>query len=99
MEEVCIFTVVYCCLLLLFLSFLRFSTDTCSCSNCKINYLTIQDCSKVQIKLLHEVCSLDLNEKIDFLIKASKLGIPLDTNIVLALPRLGTTKILRYTLL
>ena len=58
----------------------------------------ILDCSIVQLKLLHEVCSLELNEKIDFLIKASKLGILLDTNIVLALPRLGTPNILGYTL-
>ena len=57
------------------------------------------DCSIVQIKLLHEVCNLELNENIDFLIKASKLGIPLNTNIALALPLLGTPNILRYTLL
>ena len=36
----------------------------------QITFLTIQDSSIVQIKLLHEVCSLELNEKIDFLIKA-----------------------------
>ena len=54
-------------------------------------FLTIQDCSIVQIQ--------ELNKKIDFLIKASKLGIPLDTKIVLALPRLCTPNILQYTLL
>ena len=65
----------------------------------QFRFLTIQYCSIVQIKLLHEVCSFELNEKNDFLIKASKLGMPLDTNIVRALPRLGMSNILRYTLL
>ena len=47
----------------------------------------------MQVKLLREVCNLTLNEKTDFLIKASKLGILLDTNIILALPRLGAPNI------
>ena len=41
----------------------------------QITFLTIQDYSIEQIKLLHEVCSLELNKKIDFLIEASKLRI------------------------
>ena len=70
-----------------------------SSHNIQLTIFTIQDCSIMEIVLLHEVCSLELNNKIEFLIKASNLRILLDTNIVLALPRLGTSNILRYTLL
>ena len=64
----------------------------------QINLFILQDCSIAEIKLLEEDDNLVVNEQIDFRRKASKIGMALETNILLALARLDTPNIFRYTL-
>ena len=65
----------------------------------QIKLSIIQDCSILQINLLEEDDNLVVHEKIDFRRKASKLGMPLETNIPLALECLDTPNFFQYTLL
>ena len=65
----------------------------------QIKPFIIQDCSIAQFNLLEEDDNLVVNEYIDFRRKASKLRMPLETNIPLALARLDTPNIFRYALL
>ena len=65
----------------------------------QITLFIIQDCSIALINLLEEDDNLVVNKSIDFRRKASKLGMSLETNIPLALARLDTPDIFRYTLL